>query len=784
MARLRLVPHLLRSRRLSRSRRCGLVLAAASTLVFAFALGAPGRALAKQPEGAAGEPPPPSVPREMPAPPEARAVLVDEPPVIDGRLDDPVWQQALVIDGFTQVEPRNGEAPSVVTEVRIVTDGETLFLSVRAFDDEPDQIVANRMGRDELFFFDDHLLVSIDPNHDHRTGYFFLVNPVGGRRDGSFERDVVEPNWDGIWYADARIDAQGWTAEMAIPFRTLALQEGADTWGLNLSRRVRRRNEEMRWADPVLQRFPTNMDRAGDLHGMRVARQGVGLDVIPAGTVRGLHDEIKNRDKLAVEPVFDAFYRVTPSLTAAVTANTDFAQTEVDDAQLNLTRFDLFFPEKRSFFLQDTGIFNFGGLTAENGIPFFSRRIGLDSDLDSIRLLGGGKLTGRVGPVNLGLLSIQQDNNAGVPDTNLSVARASLNVFEQSNVGLMLTHGNPRSEDANLLAGGDINLRTNRLVPGRVLTANLWLQESFRENEREDYGDRSSGWGAKLAYPNDRSNWLISASELQRGFEPALGFVNRTDIRRYDASYRQRFRSASSRIRTYDVQTTNFVVTNRDDEVESVVVGFFPMRIANQKDDVFDAYLFYSYEDVPRAFFLAPHLGVPAGTYSTWGGYLELFTSQARALRAEVRAGIGGLYGANATRSRILVEWRPSAHWLLSAEYDERWLLGLDACREGTGSAGTCESSAGTDVLRSTDAPLRLVRVRIQINFTPDLAWSTITQYENVTDRLGAQSRLRWIITPGRELILVVGQDFDASPGEFRVWRTRPAAKLSWTFRF
>lgn len=721
-------------------------------------------------------------------PPEARAILVDEAPTIDGILDDVVWEKAEVIERFTQVEPKNGEAPTQATEVRVLTDGETLFIGFRGFDDDPDEIVANRMGRDELFFYDDHLLVSIDPSHNHRTGYFFLVNALGGRRDGSFERDVVEANWDGIWYADSKIDALGWTAEIAIPFRTVALQKGADTWGLNLSRRVRRKNEEMRWADPVLQRFPTNMDRAGNLHGMSVATQGVGLDVVPAATIRGLHDELKNRDKIAVEPVFDAFYRVTPSLTAAVTANTDFAQTEVDEAQLNLTRFGLFFPEKRSFFLQDTGIFNFGGLTAENGIPFFSRRIGLDSDLDSVRLLGGGKLTGRAGPMNLGFLSIEQDNNQGVGNTNLSVARASMNLFDQSSVGMLLTHGNPRSEDSNLLAGGDVNLRSNRLVANRVVTSNLWLQETFSEDrsgdESRDYGDRSTGWGAKVAYPNDHVNWLVGASELQRGFNPALGFVNRTEIRRYDASYRYRFRSGTRAIRTYDLQTTNYVVTDREDSVESVLVGFYPMRIANQRDDLFDAYVFASYEAVPQAFFLAPHLGVPSGTYTTWGGYLEAFTSQARALRAELRAGFGGLYDSNATRTRLLVEWRPSAHWVISAEYDERWILGLGACRAETASVGSCRSSGGTDILRSTDAALRLARLRLQINFTPDLAWSTIMQYENVSDGLGFQSRMRWIVSPGRELILVVGQDFDASPEEFRVRRTRPAAKLSWTYRF
>jgi Carbohydrate family 9 binding domain-like/Domain of unknown function (DUF5916) len=716
--------------------------------------------------------------------PHVFAVLVDEPPIIDGVLDDAAWAKAEVIERFTQVEPATGAEPTFRTEVRILTDGEMLYIAFRGYDDEPEKIVANRMSRDEFFFFDDNLLVVIDPFHNKRTGYFFNLNPVGGRRDGTIEGDVSEGNWNGIWYGDAQIDAEGWTGEMAIPFKTLSLRPGADVWGLNLIRRIRRFNEEDRWADPTLERLSINLSRAGTLTGMSVADQGVGLDVVPSMTVGYTHDEEANRDKLRTEPSFDAFYRIVPGVTASVTANTDFAQTEVDDAQVTISRFELFFPEKRSFFLQDTGIFDFGGLREENGIPFFSRRIGLDSNLDSVRLLGGGKVSGRTGRFNVGLLSIQQDRNQGIDDQNLSVARISAEVFDGSTIGMILTHGDPLSEDNNLLVGGDFNLRSNRIVDGRYVTGSLWLQESFSEEPGREYGSRSTGWGGEVAYPNDKVNWRFTFKDFQSGFDPALGFVNRTDIRFYEGNYRFRIRSASNLIRTIDIRANPEVVTDRDDEIQTANLRFYPLRFTTQIDDVLEFFAYHSYDSIPAPFFLVPHIGIPAGTYTTQGGYVLLDTSQARHLRLTLRVGYGTLYDGEILRVRGALEWRPSPHWLFAAEYDERQIWGVQACHGGTAAALNCSQVGGPTVVRRASFGLRLARVRVRINFNPDISWSTIVQYENVTDNLSAQSRLRWIIEPGREFFFIFGQDFDASPDSFRVGETGLIGKLSWTFRF
>lgn len=726
--------------------------------------------------------------------PQARAVLVAEPPVVDGLLDDAAWAESEVITNLTQVQPSFCADPTQRTEIRIVTDGETLFLSMRAWDTEPDKIVANRMARSETFFYDDNFTVLLDTFHDRLNGYFFQVNPNGGRRDGTFVRDQFEENWDGIWYGMGRIDAHGWTAEMAIPFKTLSFRPGADVWGLQLFRRIRRRNEEQRWADPSLQRFGINISRAGTLHGMSVARQGLGLDVVPTFSGGYVHDsvgedyvpgdpareDLDDHGEAVIEPSFDAFYRVTPSLLASLTANTDFAQTEIDDAQVNLTRFALFFPEKREFFLRDSGIFQFADLASENGVPFFSRRIGIDSQTRPVRLLGGGRLTGRAGRFNVGFIDIQQDRNADREGENLAVARVSANVLAESNMGLLVTHGDPESDEENLLVGADFNFRSSQLVPNRFVSSNLWIQQDFSGGS---YGERSTAWGVTLAYPNDLVNWKLRVKDLQRGFDPALGFVNRTDIREYQYDYRYRFRWEDRAIQTWDIVLDGTTTTDRTNHIESANIRLSPIKLTNRVEDSIELTALLIYEDITAPFYLASHFGIPPAEYTQWGGLLKIRTGQHRAVRFEYDTGVGEFFDGWGVRIAPLLEWRPTKHLLLSILYDERIFYGIEACY---GNATLCRVQDDGGQVENRTLNVRLVRLRAQVAFTPDIIWNTLAQYDNLRDEIEIQTRLRWIIEPGREFFVVVGQDIDAkpAPNQTRLRETRPAVKVRWTFRF
>ena len=707
--------------------------------------------------------------------PRARAAKVDNAPIIDAILDDPAWQQAEPISDFTQVEPVEGAPPSFRTEVRIVTNNESLFMSLRAFDPEPDKIVANMMGRGEFFLFDDNFTVVFDTFHDHRNGFFIQVNPHGGRRDGTFERENFQENWDGIWYAKARIDERGWVAEIEIPFRTFSIKPGSDEWGFNMTRRIRRLNEDNRWADINVERFLINMGNAGVLEGLAGAQQGLGLDVVPSVSLIAEHDEFENKHEFSVEPSFDAFYRVTPSLTASLTANTDFNQTEVDNQEINSSRFALFFPEKRQYFLEDGGLFNFGGLD-QNAVPFFSRRIGL-ADGKPVRLPVGVKLAGRVGQLNLGLLNVQQDRHKTSETTNLTVARMSANVMEESTAGFIVTHGDPLTDDRNALAGLDFNYRSTSLIPDRFITGDFFFQQSFSGDN--DYKERSGSWGMKLAYPNDTIRWDLDYKELQPGFNPGLGFVNRSDIRNYSGEWRYRARPTSGAFRTIDARINASLTTDRrNNNVETWNINYYPVKLTTHIEDSVELRLAHLFDRVPagKPFFFVPHFGIRNGHYNFPSVILLFETSRNRPLRANLTTAYGGFYDGKGWRIDTFIEWRPSAHWLISIRHDERQFFGLNGFHGG--------DTTGTGPSRRAEFATRVSRVRLRINFTPDISWSTFIQYDNVSDGLSAQSIFRWIVEEGHDIFLVLGQEVDASPGDLRFGKTRPVARVSWTVRF
>lgn len=321
-----------------------------------------------------------------------RMVRADSPPKIDGRLDEAIWSKATVINGFKQAEPNEGTEPSEKTIVRLLYDVDFVYISVRASDSKPNGIIAKERQRDIDLDGDDSIALAFDPFHDRQRGYYFQVNPLGTRRDGLITQEreagsyelTYSVEWDGIWYAEASIDAQGWAAEIAIPIKTISFDPGNATWGFNVERRIARKNEVVRWRAAQRVKRVYSMGDAGELVGLTGLRQGLGLDLIPYARVKLTRDR-ENTVSAEIEPGLDVFYKPTPSVTLALTLNTDFAEAEVDDRRVNLTRFPLFFPEKRAFFLQDANYFRFGGIQT-SPLPFFSRKIGLSDEGEPIDL--------------------------------------------------------------------------------------------------------------------------------------------------------------------------------------------------------------------------------------------------------------------------------------------------------------------------------------------------------------------------------------------------------------
>ncbi len=720
----------------------------------------------------------------MPAPASDRAEIVgarvaaghrtsiirtDDPPAIDGRLDDASWADAPMFDNLRQVEPVENGEPSERTEVRLLFDTNFLYIGIRCFDSEPDKIIATQMRRDAGasgggggFFggggssFDDRVIVVVDTFLDRRNGFHFEMNPVGGRTDGLVENNSrLRTDWDGIWYGRATIDDEGWVAEYAIPFKTVSFDPDGDTWGLNVQRSIRRKNEDIRWAAPVQNKSLRSMADAGMVSGFEGIDQGIGLDLVPFGTASYLRNHNENDEDWDFDTGFDLFYNLSPSLKSAITVNTDFAETEVDARQVNLTRFPLFFPEKRDFFLQDAGIFSFGGIRRDP-LPFFSRRIGIDANGEEVDILAGAKITGRVNDLNIGLLDIQQDSSGDVDQKNLFVGRVSYNVLDESELGMIVTNGDPQDEGSNSLVGFDFNFRDSTHNGDETIDGNLWWQRTFTPGVNGE----QMAWGIDIGYPNDTVDFSLGFNHIDEEYNPGLGFVPRTGIREYFSRYRYRWRPGNG-IRQIDSSVFARMITNVDNELETSDIDFTLFRLETEYGDQYNVQYTLQKEVLDESFEINDGVTLDVGSYrwDRWSFRYE--DSNAKLVRFEGSASYGGFWSGDRYDLRGELEWRVSANLFLSLEYQYND-IDLD---EG-------------------DFITRLGRARVNLFFTPDISWQTFVQYDNVSDTMGINSRFRWIVEPGSELFLVLNQGYDIIDSRPHSGFTEVTSKVGWTFRF
>ncbi len=686
--------------------------------------------------------------------------------MIDGVVDDAVWQRAGVATDFIQVVPNEGDTPSQRTEFRFLYDDQNLYVGFHCYDSDPTGIVARSRLRDERPDSDDRIALMIGPFLDRRNGFMFVLNPNGARRDLLVENSrTTRPDWNGIWYAKAQIDAEGWSGEMRIPFQTIGYKPDVTEWELNIFRLIRRNNEQIRWTNAFVSRSFVDLANAGLLTGIEGINQGLGLDVVPSMAVEQNHRQ-PSRDYSNFMPSLDVFYKFTPSLTGVLTANTNFSETRLDDLRLNLTRFGLFFPENRDFFLQDASVYeDFGGIR-ENARPFFSRRIGfVEDDLGPIReaipIRGGAKLVGRVGRFNLGLLNVQTGHDGDTENKNLSVARVSANVGRESLLGLVATRGDPSSNGDNYLWGLDYRYRNSQVFETRVFNGDFWFQRSSSTGLAGNSGS-SSAFGFRLEYPNDRWNWRLAAQEIEKNYYPGLGFLNREGIRRYDGFLRARARPKGSWIRTADTELEGYVVTGTGNDLESADLRTRWVRLENQQGDRFWLGTRHQLEKLSEPFEIVPGKFIPVERYN-WNRFgMALETATSRVLSFSGSVGFGGFYDGHLTQVRGTLTWRPSPLFIGEFFYQQ----------------------ASASLPKDLSFTQRLVRARAVLAFNPDLSWETIAQFDAVEDDFVLQSRVRWIIVPGRELFVVWNQEFDANSSTIASQSAQGVIKLKWTFRF
>lgn len=684
-------------------------------------------------------------------------VRFDAPPRIDGRLDEPQWRTAVRITDFEQWSPGNGAPPTEPTAFLLAIDDENLYIGAEFADSDPAGIKRAQLVQGQAVFNDDYVQLFIDPYNNKRTGYIFYVNPNGVQRDGlALGGMAFNMDWDGIWDAAADVTDGGWTAEIAIPFKTLSFDPRNDVWGINLLRSIRRKREELAWSQRDRR---ITMDAAGEIRGMRGLAQGSGLDIVPSVAVTQRDQIAIGQTSLLPKPSLDAFWRITPALTAALTINTDFSATEVDDRQVNLTRFSLFFPEKRDFFLEGAELFEFGGL-AQNGRPFFSRTIGLSATGQPIDLDAGLKLAGSIGRYSVGALAVRQEESGAVPARDLFVGRAFVSLFEQSTLGMIVTSGDPVADRDASLVGVDLNLRDQQWLDGAAVEGRLWAQQS--RTEGVDAAD--GAWGAFLAYPNDRVDASLAYTRIERNFRPALGFVNRRGIRQLDAvtKYRYRFANGGGWFRSWLGTASLTSIDNDVGDLESRAVVLTPFTLDTQPGDQFSLDIARYTEVLPRPFQLPGGIAVATGRYDFDRVRFYGSTAGFREVALTFDLEYGDFYDGQRRDHRLGVQWRPNRHLFMSAQYQTN----------------------------AIDLPGRSFTTRVyslsgNVAFNVRWAWLNVLQYDNISRRMGLNSRLRWLPRQGQVAYLVVNYDWrEDAFGNFQPFLAETTAKFGYTLRF
>ena len=681
-----------------------------------------------------------------------RATRLERPLRIDGRIAEEVYQIVPPISDFIQQVPNEGASATEPTEVWIFYDNDNLYISVRCVDSDPERIIATEMRRDHSSIFQggDSFTVVLDTFYDHRNGFFFQTNPLGAERDQAVVGGLQQGSWNAVWDVKADRFANGWSAELIIPFKSVRYrQSGPQIWGINFRRIIKRKNEVANLTLIPASFASSGMYQLGfaaTLVGLETPAQSMNLEVKPYALLSSTTDRSAAaafHNDLASSVGFDFKYGLTRSLIADVTVNTDFAQIEEDLQQVNLTRFSLFFPERRDFFLEGQGIFGFAGrrldraASSAQDVPvlFFSRRIGL-SDGQSVPVIAGARVTGKTGPFDVALLNIQTADkpSAGATATNFSAIRLKRDVLRRSSIGLIATERLPSAGGgaSNLAVGADASLR----VSDDVTIIGYYARTSSAKRT----GDNSSYRG-RFNYAADRYGLAFEHLLVGDQFDPAIGFVRREGIRRNTATARfsPRLRQ-SPQIRKLTWQSTiDYVTGDHTPTVENRSVdGSFGLEFHNG-DQAIMRYS-HDYELLPFDFAVAPGVIVPAGGYNSDEFSLSYTLSQQRKLSGRLVASGGSFYDGTK----------------YTASYAGRVAFVPQVSLEPSLSLNRVRFPYG-------DFLAQVLSTRLTVTPTTRLTVSSLIQFTGATHTLSSSARLRWEYNSGSELFVVYSDGRDTS---------------------
>jgi hypothetical protein len=696
--------------------------------------------------------------------PAATVTRTIQAPVIDGSLSDDVWRDAVPVTGFVQREPDTGAPATRETEVYLLYDDNFLYIGIRCFDD-PDKVIGREMARDANLGNDDRVQVILDTHLDGRNAYWFQIGPRGSIGDAviSANGQGFNREWQGLWDGRSSFQPHGWEAEIALPFKTLNFTEGQSTWGIKFIRYIRRNLESTYWPSANINNHRFQVSDAGLLHGLEGISQGIGLDINPWLT--GGHDRsVAERSSFVGDAGVDVFYQVTPGLRGVLSLNTDFAETEADTRQINLTRFSLHFPEKRDFFLDGANYFNFGiGGERENRysqriIPFFSRRIGLDRSGEPLPIFAAGRFTGQAGDWNIGLVNILQekpyDNN------NFSAMRVSRNFGRQSSAGMIATLGNATSAGSNGLYGLDTRLATSTLGGDKNLAFTAYGLQSVTEMPGLAR-TVDNAFGADLNYPNDLFFGRAGFLQIDDNFNAGIGFVPRRGIREYYFSAGAGPRPGRWGLLQVTAKFDLDHISGVDGLLQTREIKLTPVEVRFITGEELEAEIEFTHETLTEDFNLLGQIIIPAGSYDFRTSIISVGSAQQRNLWGTFEYAWGDFYNGEKKTYEVTAGWQAFVNLFLGAEVEKSYL-----------------SFAGQDV------EVGIYRGLVNVVFSPQVSLFTFIQYDDVSETAGWQSRFRWILRPGREVLVAWNSRITDPMERFAVSDGSLRFKLKYNIRF
>ena len=675
---------------------------------------------------------------------QIRAYKIDSKIVLDGRLDEEVWRKALPATGFLQKEPDEGKKASFKTEIRVLYDSDNLYIGIKCFDPSPEKIFAKQMERDSDMTADDHVSIIIDTYRDRRNGFLFTINPNGARFDSYItdEGKFKNENWDGIWEGKAYIWDSGWSAEIRIPFSTLKFDPENDKWGINFKRFIARKNEEDMWTAFHRNEGIYLISKAGILEGIKGVKKRKPLNIRPY-FLSGITKEPSEDLDYKLGTGLDLKYSLTSSLTLDLTAHPDFGQVEVDRKRINLTRFSLFYPEKREFFLEGAGIFSFG---MEGRIqPLYTRRIGLSPEGEEIPILGGVRLTGKTGKYDIGIFNMETARKDDYSPANFFAFRMRREILEKSYIGFISTNKYENGK-YNTSVGVDTALSFSNFLGNKNLVIGGFLVGTF---DSETKNSENLAYRTYIDYPNNLFDIYLSRYVVQENFNPLTGFVWRKGITGINWQIKTR-----PRVNTFGLKYLVFKVKNSriTDLSGNLLEDFYEYRIfgfESRKGESLELNLQTRYEYLDEDFEIFKGIVIRKGIYKEKKIEIQFGTSDSRSLSAWIFYNYGDFYTGK--RKEIVFEGRMKISKSFSVNLNYQY----NDIALGNGKFRTYEPA-------------------LWVNFNPttNLFASAFLQYNNEDNEVIANIRLHFIPRAKSHIYLVYSEILGTEDNLFSKKRT------------